>query len=248
MRDAAVSRFLVAATAVSVLWGLSLWYFAERSHMLRRWVFFAMTFTRRRPGEVRSVLLGAVYYGLGLLASILFACAFRLSVPALASFSAAHLGLVALGIVAEISLTKLFVDLGCQFMSPGRPERFVEVREIPWIQGLRELPAPAVPMFAALGGVVEELFFRGVLLRILTEKLLVAPPVAVTIAGALFFLEQAVQVRTAFQAMVIGSSCVAISLGGGLLVLLTGSAVPAIFCHACFVIFFMARETEHPRS
>lgn len=107
------------------------------------------------------------------------------------------------------------------------------------MKGLRDLPPKAVVVGAALGAMVEELFFRGVLVLILTQKLLVAPWLAVMIAGALFVLEQLVQLRTAFQAMVIGSSCVAISLVGGLLVVATGSVVPAVLCHVSFVVFFI---------
>jgi len=94
---------------------------------------------------------------------------------------------------------------------------------------------------AALGGVVEETLYRGVLLQIMTVKLLVAPAVAITAVGALFTLQQLLQVKTFFQAVVIGCSCAAISLVGGSLVVITGSVVPAVLCHASFV-FFMGHE------
>jgi hypothetical protein len=240
MPDAALlGAFLAGATVVSVIWGLSLWYFYERSQLLRHWIFFVMGFTRRRSEEVRAVLLSAVYYVIGLLASLLFVGAFGLSPVAMFSFSATHLPLAILGIVGEISLSNLLVDFGCKVTGQGKPEKFAELKEIPWMKGLRDLPPKAVVVGAALGAMVEELFFRGVLVLILTQKLLVAPWLAVMIAGALFVLEQLVQLRTAFQAMVIGSSCVAISLVGGLLVVATGSVVPAVLCHVSFVVFFI---------
>jgi membrane protease YdiL (CAAX protease family) len=133
------------------------------------------------------------------------------------------------------------VDVGCRLTGQGRPEQFAEVQEIPWIKGLWAFPPRFVPAAAALGGVVEEVFFRGVLLRIMTDLLAVDPPAAVALAGALFCLEQLLQVRTRFQALLIGAGCAAISLVGGLLVVLTGSVVPAVLCHASFVVFHMAR-------
>jgi membrane protease YdiL (CAAX protease family) len=229
---------------VAVLWGRALWYFDERSQELRRWTFFAMRFSRLQSGEVRALLLSALYYGCGLLAALLLATAFDLNLSALISFSAAYLGLAVLGVIGEISLANLLVSLGCLITGQGKPEQFAEVKEIPWMKGLQQLPAGVVPWSAALGGVIEEVFFRGVLLRIFLDKLLVAPFAAVTIAGALFCLQQLVQVRTAFQAMVIGSGCVAISLVGGLLVVLTGSVIPAVLCHASFVVFFMTQGTN----
>ena len=240
--------FLVAATIFSLLWGRALWYLDERSQAFRRLTFFSMGYTRRPLGEVRALLLTAFYYSLGLVAGLLFALALDLPASALISFSAVYLGLSVLGAIGEISLTDLLVELACRVTGQGGPERFAEMQDIPWMKGLRQLPDGIVPLAAALGGVVEELFFRGVVLRISTERFGVAPLVAVAIAGALFCLEQLVQVRTAFQAMVIGCGCVAISTVGGLLVVLTGSVLPAVICHASFVLFFMTRSSEASAS
>lgn len=248
VEGAALGGFLALSALLSVAWGLALRYFDERSQALRRAVLFALGFTRRPPGEVRALLLSAIYYGFGLLASLLCAAAFGLSPAALFSFSAAHIPLVVLGIVGQISLTSLLVDFSCRVTGQGRPEQFAEVQEIPWIKGLRELPAATVPAVAALGGVVEEIFFRGVLLRIMTDELRIAPPAAVAIAGGLFCLEQLLQVRTPFQALLIGAGCVAISSIGGLLVVFTGSVVPAVLCHASFVVFHMARPGGLPAA
>lgn len=238
---AALGGFLAISVVVSVAWGLALRYFDERSQALRRAVFFALGFTQRPPSEVRALFLSAIYYGFGLLASLLCAAMFGLSPSALFSFSAAHIPLTALGVVGQISLTSLLVDLSCRISRQGRPEQFAEVQEIPWIKGLRALPAATVPAAAALGGVVEEVFFRGVLLRIMTDELRMAPSAAIACTGALFCLEQLLQVRTRFQALLISAGCVAISAVGGLLVVLTGSVVPAVLCHASFVVFHMAR-------
>jgi membrane protease YdiL (CAAX protease family) len=242
----ALAAFLASATAAAVLWGRSLWYLGERSRAFRRCVLFTLGFTRRTSAEVAALALSAAYYALGLLAALSFASAFQLKVSVLVSWSAAHLGLAVLGVVGEISLASLLVALCCWALGQRGSERLAEVREIPWMKGIRELPPAAVPVAAALGGLVEEVLFRGVLLRILTDRLHVDPWWAVAIAGALFCLEQLVQVQTAFQAMVIASSCVAISLVGGLLVVLTGSVVPAVLSHASFVVFFMLRSDAAP--
>jgi len=236
-----VSGFLVAATFVSLIWGRLLWYLDERSQAFRQWAFVAMGYTSRMLGEVRSGLLSFIYYGFGMLAAFLFLIFFGLRASTLISLSVTHLGLAVLGAIGEISLTNLLVDLTCRATGQGGPEQFGEVREIPWIKGLLRLPPSVVPVAAALGGIVEEVFFRGVLLRILTDKLLFAPLAAVAITGALFCVQQLIQIRTGFQAMIICCSCVAISLVGGLLVVLTGSMVPAVLSHASFVVFFMTQ-------
>lgn len=233
--------FLLAAFVVAWLWGRALRYLDERSQAFRRWTFFLMGYTRMAQGEARALLLSVSYYVLGLMAGLGLMLVFGLRASALVSFSAAQLALALLGAIGEISLTDLLVDLACRATRMREPERFAELGEIPWMKGLRQLPERVVPLAAATGGVVEELFFRGVVLRVLTERFAVAPLAAVAIAGALFCFEQLVQVQTRFQALVIGCGCVAISAVGGLLVVVTGSVVPAVLCHASFVLFFMTR-------
>lgn len=116
------------------------------------------------------------------------------------------------------------------------------------MKGLRQLPPAMVPVVAALAGAVEETFYRGVLLGILTMRFSVPPIAAVAISGTLFCVEQLLQVRTAFQAMIIASGCVAISMVGGLLVVARGSFVPAALCHASFVLFFMNQGSQRRRA
>jgi membrane protease YdiL (CAAX protease family) len=241
----AIAIFLAAVTVASLVWGRALWYLAERSPALRRWVFFLMGFTRRPMAQVKSMLLGTIYCGLGLLAAGLFAYGFNLPVAGLiVPLKPIHLALAMLGAAGEISLTNLLVDLICRLPGVGGPQRLAEMNDVPWIKGVRQLPARMAPLAAALGGMTEELFFRGVVQRILTDRLLVPALVAILIAGILFYFEQVLQVQTVFQAVVIGCSCVAISAIGGLLVVLTGSIGPAIFAHASFVLFFMAQGSQ----
>ncbi len=241
MTDVArIAPFLAATLIVTVLWGHALWYLDERSPALRRWVFAAMAWTRWRSGEARALILSVIYCGLGLSASLLLSVAFGLPLAHFVTLPPAHFGPIVLGVVAEISLASLFGSLSSRLNGQGRREQSAEIADIPWMKGLRQLPPIAVPIVAALAGAVEEVFFRGVVLLILTSKLRFPPSVALVLAGTLFLLEQLVQLRTPFQAMIVGGGCVAISLVGGLLVLQTDSVVPAALCHASFVIFFMS--------
>lgn len=245
MLDASAIAGFLAASALTLLWGRALWYFDERSNLLRGWVFQAMTYTRWQQEATRALLLSGIYYGLGLLLAIGYIVAFRLPLSTLIPLqvpSVPLFTLILLGIAGEISLANLLVGLGRAAMR-SRPEQFAELRDIPWMKGLRALPPVVVPVAAAFGGAVEEVVFRGVVLRILTERLAAPPLLAVGVAGLLFCLQQLIQVRTPFQAMVIGSGCVAISLVGGLLVVLSGSMIPAVLCHASFVLFFMPGGT-----
>ena len=236
---------LLAAVVATLVWGRALWYFDERSPAFRRWVFAALGHSRRTPDQMRAMLLSAIYYGIGLLLAAALMLAFRLPPKALFSFEPWHLGVIVLGVIGEISLSSLLIDV-MRRVTRQSPARFAEIQEIPWIEGIHRLPEGMVPFAAAAGGVVEELFFRGVVLRLCTEVLHMPAAAAIVLAGALFCLQQLMQVRTAFQAMVIGCGCVAISVVGGLLVVLTGSVFPALVAHASFVVFFMSGNQEAP--
>jgi len=182
-----LGMFLAGAAVASLLWGRALWYFAERSQALRRWVFFLMGFTRRPLMEVRSLLLGVIYCGLGLLAALLFAVGFGLPVSGwIMPIKQSYLALTVLGAAGEISLANLLVDLICRIPGFGGPQRLAEMNDVPWIKGVRQLPPGVAPLAAALGGVSEEIFFRGVVQRILTDRFLAPALVAILIAGYSF--------------------------------------------------------------
>ena len=238
---------LLAVVVATLLWGRALWYFDERSPTFRRWVFAALGRSRRTPDQIRAMLLSAIYYGIGLLLAAARMFAFGLPPNAFFSFQPWHLGVSTLGVIGEISLSSLLVDI-MRRVARQSPARFAEIQEIPWIEGIHRLPAGLVPFAAAGGGVVEELFFRGVVLFLCTDVLQMPAAAAIVVAGALFCLQQLMQVRTAFQAMVIGCGCVAISVVGGLLVVLTGSVFPALIAHGSFVVFFMSGNQEAPAA
>lgn len=238
-----VALFLIAAHVATLLWARALWYFDQRSQVLRRTVLHALGYTRRSASEVRAMLLSAIYYGCGLAASLLFVAVYGLDLGALFSLAVEQPALVALGAVGQISLAALLAGLYAAAVRAG-PERFAEVRDTPWMKGLRRLPQALVPWAAAAAAAIEEIFYRGVLIAVMIAELGLAPLAAVAIAGALFCFQQLVQVETAFQAAILGGGSAAIALVGGLLVIHAGSVVPAVLCHAAFVVFFLRRGEE----
>jgi hypothetical protein len=243
--DSRLAGAIVVALAISLIWGRALGYLHDRSAVFRRVALATMGCSTRPAAEIRALLLAAVYYSLGLAAIVGMMLIFDVPVTSLTPSSGWHVWAVLLGVVGEISLAGLFVEL-LRRLTATTPERFAEIHRIPWIVGLRQLPAGTAAPAAALGGVLEELFYRGVLLTILVNELRVAPLAAVAVAGALFLVQQLLQVQTRVQAMVLGAGCAAISLVGGLLVVATGSSVPAVLSHASFVVFYLGQQSDRP--
>jgi hypothetical protein len=231
--------FFVAVLIVCALWGRILWFFADQFATFNSCVFFIMNFTRREYHEVKAILLSAIYYLFGLLAASALWAMFGLGHPIGIGLSPTHVPLIALGIIGQISLSNLLVTLYWAVAPIAPADGFVELKNIPWIRGIADLPPRLAPVAAGLGGVVEELFFRGIVLQIMIRELEMLPYPAIAVAGALFLFQQLLQVQTQFQAVLIGAGCIAISLVGGVLVVYTGSVMPALLCHASFVVFFL---------
>lgn len=238
-------EFLAAAATVSLAWGKLLWYCNERSDAFRRLLFFAISLSHLRPPAIQSLFLGAIYYTFGFVASALFAVVCRIPVAQLFAWHGFSWPVVVLGVIGEISLAGLLVEIGCRIPTRLDTERVgQEVREIPWIKGIEQLPAVTVPLLAAAGGAMEELFFRGVLLTTMIHRYHFSSAIAIAIAAFLFCVQQVLQVRTSTQALLMTWSCVSISLIGGLLVLVTGNVVASILCHASFGVFWVGRSSH----
>jgi membrane protease YdiL (CAAX protease family) len=244
-----VTGFLVAAAVASLAWGKILWYCNERSDTFRRFLFRVLSCTYDRPAAVQSLLLGVVYFTFGFFVAALLTVAFSVPAAAVFAWSGFSWPLVVIGAVGEISLAALLVEIGCRIPTQAGPDRLAkEILEIPWVKGVEQLPGLTAPIFAAIGGSAEELFFRGIVLTAVIHRYHVDAAFAITITSVLFCVQQALQVRTRLQALLMVCSCLSISLVGGLLVVATGTVVPAILCHASFVLFFVSRVRKPAAS
>ncbi len=119
------------------------------------------------------------------------------------------------------------------------------VTSVRWIQEVLVLPRRwrwLVPMTSAA---VEEYFFRGVLLTGLLATG-AHPWLAIAISGALFTTGQVVLTENRLQALVLALSSAVLSVVGGLLVVVTGSVLPAIVVHASFAGYYTNTSGASP--
>jgi hypothetical protein len=241
-----LAAFVASGTGFALLWGRLLWYLTERAGFVHALVLHLMVLVKSDAGEVRGLLLTAAYLTSGVAGALFFAFVSGLPLADWLAFRPEHLGFAAVGVVGEVSLCNLLVSLYVIGLGAAWVQ-FAEVAEIPWIDGLRSMSRAAALLLAASAAAVEELFFRGVILLVLTEVMGVPAIGAIVAAGVMFWLQQIVQVRTRFQAVVISAGCLSISLVGGMLVVATGTVVPAVICHATFVLFFLRLEGANVR-
>jgi membrane protease YdiL (CAAX protease family) len=235
---ATVILFIIYSTIFAIAWAYSLWFFAAKSLLLRKLVFYLMSFVRMTFPQTHSLVLSLIYFCAGIAGIFVFADMYGLKIWGMLTFNIRFIPLIILGILAEVSLAGFSANLYLGGLSDKNTDLWHEVQSIPWISGLMKLPD--ILMFPAIGiaASLEEFFFRGVLLLVMTKKLFFSPWVALSLATVFFLLEQLLLLKTHIQIAIISCGCLAISIVGGLLVLYTGSIFPALLCHISFVIFY----------
>ncbi|HLP58329.1 MAG TPA: hypothetical protein VK186_05840, partial [Candidatus Deferrimicrobium sp.] len=204
MPDWNIFVFIAAAGLFVVLWGRILWYFDEKSNLLPRFIFYLMTFTRMTFPEIKSLLLSLIYYIFGLVGILAFSFLYRIDMAGLFGFKIHFIPLIVLGIMAQISLANFFISIYLQGIKHKRINPFLEIQNSPWISGIMKLPKFFIPFAPVIGGLLEEFFFRGILLIILVTRLAVPPFLAILFVTFLFLVEQWLQLRTAVQRIMIG--------------------------------------------
>lgn len=233
--------FLLFATIFVVAWGRVLWYFSVRSKAINKLAVYLLSYSAYSYDQMQALILSQIYYGFGLLGSIMLIFFFPLDLFALFSVNADHFWFFILGLAAELGVVSLLIGLFRDLFMPTIDLQ-AEMKDIPWISGILKLPKGFLALAPALAGLVEEIFFRGILLMILLNYFNLAVWAAVTLVTILFIFEQLIQVQDRHQFIAIGSGCLAISVVGSILVIISGSIIPAGLAHAAFLMFYFRFE------
>ncbi len=231
--------FVVTAFLFCTFWGRGALYVYERDRLIARSVFRLMAVSRLTTTEAKSVLRGLSYAIVCLIGIAGFALGYGLKCSSILDLSVREVSITLLGVVGELSLASLFVQVCAGVWGERELDAKREVRRIPWLKSVLQSPKALLAAAVATSGVLEEVFFRGVLLAILLTRVQLDPMVAVLVVGVLFLYQQVIQLRTWRQVTIISAGCVAISLVGGLLVLATKSVVPAALAHASFALYYV---------
>lgn len=240
-------QFAAVATAAALGW-LALYRLPLSGRRARQRFRLAVASVTGLDARLVFPVAGTVIYlGLGLLAVAALAGWGGVPIGAVLSwrptfFESGLTVLVALGAAAATGFAmSLLYALRPRVDVPGA------VAGVGWVREIMALPRRwrwVVPM-ASAG--VEELFFRGVFLVGLLAY--GAPvPVAVLLSGAVFVLGQVVLTESRLAALVLGVSAVVLSVLCGLLVVVTGSVLPAVIVHASFAGFYTNLGAGRPVS
>lgn len=230
-------RHIAIALAAAVVW-LGLYRLPlgapRRRQRFRLW---ASTVTGLPPNLVFPIFGTAVYLlgGIGAAAAVM-----GVSGPGLGELLPVAGGwdvipLTALAVLGTAALTAFAMSV--IYVVRPSVDIAAAVNSVEWISQVMVLPARWRWLVPAASAAVEEFFFRGVLCGglLLTG---VPPWIAIAVAGAAFTVTQALLTENGLQALILTLSSVLLSVVGGLLLVVTGSVVPAIVTHAAFAAFY----------
>ena len=224
-------------TAAVVAW-LAIYRLPLRSPTRqRRLVLWAVSRTRVPARLVLPVVGTILYLGAGISIGLAVAAASGVSAWRVLAWhpSARGVALIVLAMLGANALTG-FATYVLLLLRP-HVDIAASVSDVRWIRSVLALPGRwrwIVPMISAA---VEEAFFRGIVLAGLMRA--GAPAwAAVVISGALFVATQTVLTSNPVAATVLATSSVVLATIGGLLTLITGSALPAIVVHASFAGYY----------
>lgn len=114
------------------------------------------------------------------------------------------------------------------------------VGEIEWVKISNKLNRRQRFFYVISSALFEELLFRcSFFLILVTQFPFVHPFVAIGLTTFLFIIEQVICVQNRIQAVAMTTGSIAISIIGCLLIVTTGSILPAILCHEMYVIFYL---------
>lgn len=237
MRHNSTFIFLILASTFSLIWGCTLWFFAEKQPFIKSLCFRLMSYSRMTFEQFKSTVLALIYYLSGGLVCCLFIMIYRLDFLIYLKFSLKIGFVTMLGIVATLTLTNLLTQIFWLFI-PSHINIQEQIKNVPWIEGILKLPKGLKVFSPGIAAIVEEFFFRGTIFLIMTTILSINTWIAICITAILFIFQQSIQTRTFYQAAAIGIGSLAISITGCLLILATGSIISSIICHLAFLFFF----------
>lgn len=231
-----IFTFLIIATIFTVIWGRIILFNANKKYVLNL-TLFIMRYSRAQQRHIHSIILGSFYYLSCIVASAVFSVIFDFNIFKYFLIKQEYIIFIFIGILAEMSVANIIMMTVTS--SVKKVDWVEQIKNIPWINSISFMPEYVGPLVPLLGAFCEEFFFRGILFYIL---ILFYPEVGVilpiAIVTVLFGMQQILNTVTFPQAVTMAIGTFAVSTIGCLLILYTGSFLPALISHESFVIFY----------
>lgn len=233
--------FLFAACSFSVIWGKSVDGLAK-SKIVTKLALRLMNYFRAPLDKIKFFVIWFSYIFISLSGTI--TCCIVYNINLLDFLFSDNVGDILLyafiGFVFQFEISSVLLLIFSLLKSDTNWYKIVS--EINWVKVSFNLPRKIRVLYPTSAALFEELFFRcSIFLVLLLRYDWVPLPISMLIVAALFIVEQVVCTQKFKQAIAMSAGSLAISLAGCLMIVITGSIIPAIICHEMYVIFYMKK-------
>lgn len=190
--------------------------------------------------EIKSSFIGVWYYIVPLSFVICFSVIFDFNPLEYITLDLHYIGWIPLTIFAEMSVVTMLS--GCLTLFSNTTDWSREIGNISWIKSVQKRNKAVVPFVPILGALVEELFFRGTIFLILftcfEESGFV---ISFLVSCVLFTVEQVLFTDNKKQRLSMLLASIGISFVACASTAYTGSFLPCLLAHECFLVFYFGR-------
>lgn len=233
--------FLSIASLFSVFWGKSVDGLAK-SKLVKKFSLFLMNYFRAPLDKIKFFVIWFSYILISFAGSVICCSIYGVNL-----FKFLFSGNVSdtilytfIGFIFQFEISSVLLLIFSILKSDTNWYRIIS--EINWVKVSFNLPRKIRILYPTSAALFEELFFRcSVFLVLLTKFDWIPLPISMLIVAALFIIEQVVCTQKVKQAIAMSAGSLAISLAGCLMIVITGSIIPAIICHEMYVIFYLKK-------
>ncbi|MEB7954577.1 CPBP family glutamic-type intramembrane protease [Enterococcus faecalis] len=240
-RSVELSVFLVIVTLFSVVWGKSVDGLAK-SKTVSKISLRLMNYFRVPLDKIKFFVIWFSYIAISLSGTMICCFVYKINLTNyLISNSIFDVILYTIiGFIFQFEVSSVLLLIFSILKSDTNWYRIVS--EITWVKVSFNLPRKVRILYPTSAALFEELFFRcSVFLVLITKFDWVPLPISTLIVTMLFVIEQVVCTQKLKQAIAMSAGSLAISLAGCLMIVITGSILPAIICHEMYVIFYLKK-------
>lgn len=233
--------FLVAVSSFSVIWGKSVDGLAK-SKIVTKLALRLMNYFRAPLDKIKFYVIWFSYIIISISGTIVCCAVYDINLFNFL-FSGKTYDIILytfIGFIFQFEISSALLLIFSILKSDTNWYKIIS--EINWVKVSFNLPRRIRVLYPTSAALFEELFFRCSVFLVLLLKFDWVPlPISILIVAVLFIIEQVVCTQKFKQAIAMSAGSLAISLAGCLMIVITGSIIPAIICHEMYVIFYLKK-------
>ena len=231
--------FIISTTLYTVLWGKTI-DILVKSKLVTKFAKFIMNYSRMKLDQIKFYIIWFGYLFMSLFGTILFSLVYKINLFNIINVNNfKYIAIFSLiGFIVQLSASSMILTVIS--LIKRDINWYKVISDINWVKFGNKLPKALKPLYPLSGAFFEEIYFRGCIFLILITKFnFLGITGALIIVAMLFIIQQVINTQSFYQAVSMSIGALCISIVGCILILATGSFLPALICHELYVLFYL---------